>query len=37
MPDLTLVKKVLNWEPVIGLELGMDMTYQWIAKQVKAK
>ena len=35
--DLTLVKKVLNWEPVIGLELGMHMTYQWIAKQVKAK
>jgi GDP-D-mannose 3',5'-epimerase len=32
--DLTLVKKVLNWQPQITLEQGLAKTYQWIEKQV---
>jgi GDP-D-mannose 3',5'-epimerase len=27
--DLTLVKKVLNWEPRVSLEEGMKRTYEW--------
>jgi nucleoside-diphosphate-sugar epimerase len=27
--DLTLVKKVLNWEPRVSLEEGMQRTYEW--------
>jgi nucleoside-diphosphate-sugar epimerase len=33
--DLTLVKKILNWEPEISLEEGMKRTYEWINEQVK--
>lgn len=33
--DLTLVKQVLGWEPVVPLEDGMVHTYNWIEKQVK--
>lgn len=33
--DLTLVKQVLGWEPVVPLEDGMVHTYKWIEKQVK--
>jgi nucleoside-diphosphate-sugar epimerase len=32
--DLTLVKKVLGWEPQISLEEGLKRTYDWIEKQV---
>lgn len=32
--DLTLVKKILDWEPLISLEEGMKDTYIWIEKQV---
>ncbi len=32
--DLTLVKKVLNWEPKVSLEEGMTKTYHWIEKMV---
>jgi GDP-D-mannose 3',5'-epimerase len=32
--DLTLVKKVLNWQPQITLEEGLAKTYKWIEKQV---
>jgi GDP-D-mannose 3', 5'-epimerase len=32
--DLTLVKKVLNWEPKVSLEEGLGKTYQWIAEQL---
>jgi nucleoside-diphosphate-sugar epimerase len=28
--DLTLVKKVLGWEPRVSLEEGMKKTYRWI-------
>ena len=33
--DLTLVKKVLDWQPVVTMEEGMQNTYSWIAKQVE--
>jgi GDP-D-mannose 3', 5'-epimerase len=32
--DLTLVKKVLKWEPQISLEDGLAKTYSWINAQV---
>lgn len=32
--DLTLVKKVLNWEPEVSLEEGLARTYQWIQEQL---
>jgi len=33
--DLTLVKKVLDWEPKVSLEEGLAKTYKWIEEQVK--
>lgn len=33
--DLTLVKKVLGWEPKVILEEGLDRTYRWIELMVK--
>jgi len=33
--DLTLVKKILGWEPKISLEEGLAKTYKWIEKQIK--
>jgi GDP-D-mannose 3',5'-epimerase len=35
--DLTLVKKVLNWQPQVTLEDGLAKTYKWIEQQVKNK
>jgi len=32
--DLTLVKKVLGWEPQIDLEEGLEKTYHWIKMMV---
>jgi len=32
--DLTLVKKVLGWEPTISLEDGMERLYNWILSQL---
>jgi nucleoside-diphosphate-sugar epimerase len=32
--DLTLVTKVLNWQPQVTLEQGLAKTYEWIKKQV---
>jgi GDP-D-mannose 3',5'-epimerase len=32
--DLTLVKKVLNWQPQITLENGLANTYEWIDAQL---
>jgi len=32
--DLTLVKKVLRWEPIVSLEDGMANTYKWIQQQL---
>jgi len=33
--DLTLVRKVLRWEPQVSLEEGLKRTYEWIEEQVK--
>lgn len=33
--DNSLLRKVLNWEPQITLEQGLEQTYQWIEGQVK--
>lgn len=33
--DLTLVKKVLGWEPKTTLEEGLKRTYEWILSQIK--
>jgi nucleoside-diphosphate-sugar epimerase len=35
--DLTLMKKVLNWEPQVNLEEGLKQTYHWIEKMVSKK
>jgi nucleoside-diphosphate-sugar epimerase len=32
--DLTLVKKVLNWQPEVTLEEGLTKTYKWIQQQL---
>jgi len=31
--DNTLLREVLNWEPKVPLEQGLEKTYQWIKKQ----
>jgi nucleoside-diphosphate-sugar epimerase len=33
--DLALARKVLKWEPKIGLEEGLEKTYRWIEEQVR--
>jgi len=33
--DLTLMKKVLGWEPSVSLEEGLEKTYIWIKEQLK--
>jgi GDP-D-mannose 3',5'-epimerase len=35
--DLTLVKKVLNWQPQTSLEKGLAKTYKWIEIRVRAR
>ena len=32
--DLTLVQRVLNWQPQVSLEEGMARTYYWIKEQL---
>jgi nucleoside-diphosphate-sugar epimerase len=32
--DITLARKVLNWEPQVSLEEGIARTYKWIEQQV---
>lgn len=33
--DLTLVKKVLRWQPEVSLEGGLKKTYKWIESMIK--
>ena len=33
--DITLARKVLDWEPKISLERGLARTYEWIAEQCR--
>jgi nucleoside-diphosphate-sugar epimerase len=33
--DNTRLREVLNWEPAISLEEGLEQTYRWIASQVE--
>jgi nucleoside-diphosphate-sugar epimerase len=35
--DNTLLREVLDWEPTISLEEGLDRTYHWIAAQLRSK
>lgn len=35
--DNTKVKEVLNWEPEVSLEEGLEKTYTWIENQVKER
>ncbi len=35
--DNDLLKAKLNWEPSQSLRVGMEKTYEWIAKQIEAK
>jgi len=32
--DNTKIKKVLNWEPNISLDIGLKKTYDWISNQI---
>lgn len=32
--DLTLLKKILDWQPKVSLEEGLRYTYTWINKQI---
>ena len=33
--DITLARKILNWEPKTSLEEGLEKTYKWIEMQCK--
>ena len=33
-PDITKAKEKLNWEPKIDLETGLDITIEWIKKEL---
>lgn len=35
--DNTLLREVLDWEPTVSLETGLDATYRWIEEQVRAR
>ncbi|MFX0204889.1 MAG: NAD-dependent epimerase/dehydratase family protein [Candidatus Hodarchaeota archaeon] len=32
--DNSLMRKILNWEPKISLEKGLEITYEWISEQI---
>jgi nucleoside-diphosphate-sugar epimerase len=33
--DNTLAKEILNWEPKVSLEKGLEVTYQWINQEIE--
>ena len=33
--DNTVIKQLLNWEPIDNLEYGLKKTYDWITNQIK--
>ena len=35
--DNTRLREVLDWEPEISLEVGLERTYRWIEQQVQAR
>jgi len=35
--DLTLMKKLLKWQPRVSLEEGLRRTYTWVSEQVKSE
>lgn len=35
--DITLMKKLLNWQPAVSLEKGLEITYKWIYEQLVKK
>jgi nucleoside-diphosphate-sugar epimerase len=35
--DNTRLRKVLNWEPGISLEAGLNRTYHWLEEQVRVQ
>jgi nucleoside-diphosphate-sugar epimerase len=35
--DITLMKKILNWQPRVTLEEGLELTYKWISEQLVKK
>jgi len=35
--DIHLVRKVLDWEPSVSLEDGMEKTYRWVFDRVRAR
>ena len=35
--DNTRLREVLDWEPTISLEEGLDSTYHWIAEELLSK
>ena len=34
-PDITLAKKVLNWEPKVDLNIGLEKTIEYFRKEIK--
>jgi len=35
-PDITLARRVLGWEPDVGLHEGLELTVPWFASQLEA-
>ena len=33
--DNTLIEQTLQWKPSLPLQIGLEKTYHWIARQVK--
>jgi UDP-glucuronate decarboxylase len=33
-PDISRAREILNWEPVISLEEGLQLTLEWAKKNV---